>query len=113
MADLTHKPFSGTRVTAEGFTFEIVEVRHTYRVAGGEATTFEVDPSASHAVHLPKAGQTAVTVTFDGTAENLSDPGSNVVSYGKTVSIPSTSASGDYTFVIRHAGEAGGFKNDL
>lgn len=111
MADLTHVPTRTTRVSAGGYTYEIVDIEHTYR--GSEATTFEVDVSASNAVHLPTAGQTAVTVTFDGTAESVSPEGTSRSYYSKTVSIPSTSASGTYTFVIRHAGEAGGFKNDL
>ncbi len=103
MADITHVPFATTRVSTLGYTFEIVEVAHTYRAS--EATVIEVDPSASHAVHVPTAGQTAVTVTFDSSADTST--------FGKTLSIPATSATGNYTFVIRHAGEAGGYKGDL
>jgi hypothetical protein len=110
MADLTHVPFRVTRVSAHGSTYEICEIAHTYR--SSEATTFEVDASAVSAKHLETAGQTAVTVTFDGTAAEISPEGTSRTYYGKTVSIPATSASGNYVIVVRHAGECGGFKSD-
>jgi hypothetical protein len=103
MADIIHVPFRTTRVTAHGYTYEILEIAHTYRSA--EATVVEVDASVISAKHLESSGQTAVTITLDSSTDTTL--------WTKTVSIPATSASGNYVVVLRHAGEAGGFKGDL
>ena len=103
MAGVTHIPTSTTRVSAGGFTYEFITVTHTYHASLD--TLIEVDSSAVSASHIPTAGQTRVNPTLDSS--------SDTTTYTKTVTLLDTSASGDYTFCIRHAGEAGGFKNDL
>jgi hypothetical protein len=108
MTDLTYKPTKTTRVSADGFTYELLEVEHVYHAS--LVTAVQVDTSAAAAVHLPTAGQTFVTVTLAATGATPTDAPH---SFGKKATIPATSATGSYTFVIRHAGEAGGFKNDL
>jgi hypothetical protein len=105
MTDLTYQPTKTTRVSAGGFTFELLEVEHIYHAS--LVTAVQVDTSAVAAVHLPTSGQTAVTVTLAATGATV------VKSFGKKATIPATSATGTYTFVIRHAGEAGGYKADL
>jgi hypothetical protein len=105
MTDLTYVPTKTTRVSADGFTFELLEVEHVYHAS--LVTAVQVDTSAAAAVHLPTAGQTFVTVTLASTGATV------VHAFGKKATIPATSATGTYTFVIRHAGEAGGYKNDL
>ena len=108
MTDMTGIPTKTTRVSAGGYTFEILQVEHVYHAS--TLTTFQVDSSGTHVVHLPTAGQTGITPTIAATAATPTDSPHN---YGKKVSIPAASATGTYTLVIRHAGEAGGFKNDL
>jgi hypothetical protein len=109
MTDVTYVPTKTTRVSADGFTFELLEVDHIYHAS--LVTAVQVDTSAAAAVHLPTAGQTFVTVTLAATGASPTNPAQK--SFGKKATIPATSATGTYTFVIRHAGEAGGFKNDL
>jgi hypothetical protein len=108
MTDVTYMPTHTTRVSANGFTFELLEVDHIYHAS--LVTAVQVDTTAVSAVHLPRAGQTVATITL---AAAGATPGDAPHSFGKKATIPATSATGTYTFVIRHAGEAGGFKNDL
>jgi hypothetical protein len=96
-------PTSTTRVSAGGYTFEIITVTHTYHASNDSAV--EVDASAIDARHLPTAGQTYVAVSLDTSTDSTL--------WTKTITLTDTSASGEYTFVVRHAGEAGGFKGDL
>ncbi len=103
MAGAIHLPSTTTRVSANGYTYEIITVNHTYHAT--EDTIVEVDASAQAAVHLPTAGQTVVTLTLDSSADTSL--------FTKSVTLLDTSATGIYTFVIRHAGEAGGYKGDL
>ena len=108
MTDMTGIPTGTTRVSAWGYTFEILRVEHVYHAS--TLTTFQVDATGMAVTHLETAGQTVITPTIASSAATPSDSPHNV---GKKVSIPANSATGTYTLVIRHAGEAGGYKGDL
>ncbi len=90
-----------------GNAYSIFQFDHV-KLAGGSTVAVELDASVIACYHIPSAGQTAVTVTLDATADTTL--------WTKTASIPSDSASGTYTLVARHAGSAasvGGYKGDL
>ena len=108
MADFLSKPQNVQQVDDKaGNAFTIFSVTHTATAAGDE-NAVELDASVIDVRHLPSAGQTAVTVTLDSSADTTL--------WTKTASFPSESASGVYTFAARHSGSAasvGGFKGDL
>jgi hypothetical protein len=108
MTDMTGIPVRTTRVSADGTTFEILTCEHVYHAS--TLTTFQVDATATAVVHLVTPGQTVITATIASGAATPTDSPHN---FGKKLSIPANSATGTYTLVVRHAGEAGGFKNDL
>jgi hypothetical protein len=108
MADFLSKPQNVQQVDDKaGNAFTIFTVQHTATTAGDE-NAVELDASVIDVRHLPSAGQTAVTVTLDASADTTL--------WTKTASFPSESASGTYTLCARHSGSAasvGGYKGDL
>ena len=77
-----------------GNAYTIADFVHNFNVA----QTFNVEQSVTTVVHVTTAGQTAITPT-------IATSGQTGI---KVVTIPTASATGTYTLIMRHTGSAAG-----
>ena len=106
MGIFTYKPQNVVQVDDKaGNAYTIFSVDHIVEVAASNDIAVELDPSVISCIHIPSAGQTAVTVTLDAAPAEFPASGQSR-GWTKTASFPAESATGTYTLVARHAGSA-------